>query len=137
VKIVDAGDSDVIYADTKRSLANAEQIVRALLDAKAMPYILGDHAIAMATVAAFSDEKPIHIIHLDAHFDFIDERNGVTWGHGAIRTEQSGILNAPGILLQPLIDRFQLPVAGQGRNTVDLTDDHSVSSYDQVLTVCQ
>src|SRR3984893_18570366 len=41
VKIVDAGDSDVIYADTKRSLANAEQAVRALLDAKTMPYILG------------------------------------------------------------------------------------------------
>ncbi|WGD50231.1 hypothetical protein QA641_32150 [Bradyrhizobium sp. CB1650] len=30
----------------------------------------------MATVAAYSNEKPIHIIHLDAHFDFIDERNG-------------------------------------------------------------
>ena len=29
VKIVDAGDSDVIYADTKRSLANAEQAVSA------------------------------------------------------------------------------------------------------------
>ena len=34
VKIVDAGDSDVIYADTRRSLANAELVVRALLDAK-------------------------------------------------------------------------------------------------------
>ena len=46
VKIVDAGDSDVIYADTKRSLANAELAVRALLDAKTMPYILGgDHAL--------------------------------------------------------------------------------------------
>src|SRR3982074_2600845 len=65
VKIVDAGDSDVIYADTKRSLANAEQAVRALLDAKTMPYILGgDHAITMATVAAFSDRRPIHIVHL-------------------------------------------------------------------------
>jgi arginase family enzyme len=49
-----------------------------------MPYILGgDHAITMATVAAFSNEKPIHIVHLDAHFDFIDERNGITWGHGS------------------------------------------------------
>jgi agmatinase len=67
VKIVDAGDSDVIYADTKRSLANAERAVRALLDARTMPYILGsDHAITMATVAAYSEEKPIHIVHLDA-----------------------------------------------------------------------
>src|ERR1700750_1354670 len=84
VKIVDAGDSDVIYADTKRSLANAELAVRALLDAKTMPYILGgDHAITMATAAAFSNEKPIHIVHLESHFDFIDERNGISWGHGS------------------------------------------------------
>ena len=41
VKIVDAGDSDVIYGDTRRSLANAEQAVRALLDAKTMPFIFG------------------------------------------------------------------------------------------------
>ncbi len=84
VKIVDAGDSDVIYADTKRSLANAELAVRALLDARTMPYILGgDHAITMATIAAYSNEKPIHIVHLDAHFDFIDQRNGIGWGHGS------------------------------------------------------
>src|SRR6516164_1540144 len=73
VRIVDAGDSDVVYADTKRSLANAELAVRALLDARVMPDILeGDHSITMATVAAYSNEKPIHIVHLDAHFDFID-----------------------------------------------------------------
>jgi len=98
VKIVDAGDSDVIYADTKRSLANAELAVRALLDAKAMPYILGgDHAITMATVAAYSDEKPIHIVHLDAHFDFIDQRNGITWGHGSPMRRASEMAHVKGI----------------------------------------
>ena len=98
VKIVDAGDSDVIYADTKRSLANAEQAVRALLDAKTMPYILGgDHAITMATIAAFSKEKPIHIVHLDAHFDFIDERNGITWGHGSPMRRASEMAHVKGI----------------------------------------
>ena len=98
VKIVDAGDSDVIYADTKRSLANAELAVRALLDAKTMPYILGgDHAITMATVAAYSNEKPIHIIHLDAHFDFIDERNGISWGHGSPMRRASEMTHVKGI----------------------------------------
>ncbi|UPK32723.1 agmatinase [Bradyrhizobium sp. 186] len=98
VKIVDAGDSDVIYADTKRSLANAELAVRALLDAKAMPYILGgDHAITMATVAAYSNEKPIHIIHLDAHFDFIDQRNGISWGHGSPMRRASEMTHVKGI----------------------------------------
>ena len=98
VKIVDAGDSDVIYADTKRSLANAELAVRALLDAKTMPYILGgDHAITMATVAAYSDEKPIHIVHLDAHFDFIDQRNGISWGHGSPMRRASEMTHVKGI----------------------------------------
>jgi agmatinase len=98
VKIVDAGDSDVIYADTKRSLANAELAVRALLDAKTMPYILGgDHAITMATIAAYSDEKPVHIVHLDAHFDFIDERNGITWGHGSPMRRASEMAHVKGI----------------------------------------
>src|ERR1700732_5255682 len=84
VRIVDAGDSDVIYADTKRSLANTEQAARAPLHPKSVPYLLsGDRAIAMARVAAFWDERPIHIVDLDAHFGFIDERNGITWGHGS------------------------------------------------------
>jgi agmatinase len=98
VRIVDAGDSDVIYADTKRSLANAELAVRALLDAKTMPYILGgDHAITMATIAAYSNEKPIHIVHLDAHFDFIDARNGITWGHGSPMRRASEMTHVKGI----------------------------------------
>jgi agmatinase len=84
VRIVDAGDSDVIYADTGRSLANAEQAVRALLDAGTCPYILGgDHAITMATIAAYSEQPPTNIVHLDAHLDFIDERNGIRRGHGS------------------------------------------------------
>ncbi|MDQ0392757.1 agmatinase [Labrys monachus] len=98
VRIVDAGDADVIYADTRRSLANAEQAVRALLDARTMPYILGgDHAITMATVAAFSEEQPIHIVHLDAHFDFIDERNGIGWGHGSPMRRASEMAHVTGI----------------------------------------
>jgi agmatinase len=48
--IVAAGDSDVIYADTKRSLANAELAVRALLDAKMMPYILGARGCCIAAL---------------------------------------------------------------------------------------
>jgi hypothetical protein len=98
VRIVDTGDSDVIYADTKRSLANAELAVRALLDAGAMPYILGgDHSISMATIAAYSDQRPIHIVHIDAHFDFIDARNGITWGHGSPMRRASEMAHVKGI----------------------------------------
>jgi agmatinase len=98
VKIVDAGDSDISYADTRRSLANAEQAVRAMLDAKTMPYILGgDHSITAATIAAFSNEKPFHVLHLDAHFDFIDGRKGITWGHGSPMRRASEMAHVKGI----------------------------------------
>jgi agmatinase len=34
-----------------------------------MPYILGgNHSITMATIAAYSNEKSIYIVHIDAHF---------------------------------------------------------------------
>ncbi|WP_226550865.1 arginase family protein [Celeribacter naphthalenivorans] len=98
VRIVDAGDSDVIYADTKRSLANATEAVRALLDQGTLPYILGgDHAITMAPVAAYSDEPPLHFLHIDAHFDFIDERNGISWGHGSPMRRASEMSHVTGI----------------------------------------
>ena len=51
----------------------------------------------MATVAAYSNEKPIHIIHLDAHFDFIDERNGISWGHGSPMRRASEMPHVKGI----------------------------------------
>lgn len=98
VRIVDAGDSDVIYADTHRSLANATQAVRTLRSAGTLPYILGgDHSITMATVAAYAAEPPIHIIHIDAHFDFIDERNGISWGHGSPMRRSSEMAHVSGI----------------------------------------
>ncbi|WP_417672552.1 agmatinase [Pseudodonghicola sp.] len=98
VRIADVGDSDVIYADTQRSLSNATQAVRTLRSAGTLPYILGgDHSITMATVAAYAAEPPIHIIHIDAHFDFIDERNGVSWGHGSPMRRSSEMAHVSGI----------------------------------------
>jgi agmatinase len=31
---------------------------------------------------AFEGRGPIHILHIDAHLDFVDERHGVRYGHG-------------------------------------------------------
>ncbi|NQU57373.1 MAG: agmatinase [Rhodospirillales bacterium] len=83
VSIVDIGDADIIHTDTQQSHANTETAVRAILKAGAMPVILGgDHAIHAPAMAAFSEQEPVHIIHFDAHMDFVDERHGVRYGHG-------------------------------------------------------
>ncbi|MCP4182915.1 MAG: agmatinase [Hyphomicrobiales bacterium] len=83
VSIVDMGDADIVHTDTEKSHANIEYGVRKALKAGAMPVVLGgDHSINIPCIRAFSQEEPIHIVQIDAHLDFVDERHGVRHGHG-------------------------------------------------------
>lgn len=83
VRIVDIGDADMIHTDTVKSLDNAEFAVRKILASGALPLALGgDHAVHIPCIKAFDDQEPVHIIHIDAHLDFVDERHGVRYGHG-------------------------------------------------------
>jgi agmatinase len=82
--IVDLGDADIIHTDTIASHANIELGVRNILAAGALPVVLGgDHSINIPCIAAFSDQDPIHLVQIDAHLDFVDERHGVRYGHGS------------------------------------------------------
>lgn len=83
VRIVDMGDADIIHTDTEASHANIETGVRAALKAKALPVVIGgDHSINIPCIRAFDDQGDIHILQIDAHLDFVDERHGVRHGHG-------------------------------------------------------
>jgi len=83
VRIVDMGDADIVHTDTIKSHANIEFGVRKILQAGAMPVVLGgDHSVHIPCIRAYDDQAPVHIIHIDAHLDFVDERHGVRYGHG-------------------------------------------------------
>ena len=83
VRIVDIGDADIVHTDTVKSHTNIETGVRAILAAGATPIVLGgDHSINIPCINAFSDEEPFHLVQIDAHLDFVDERHGVKCGHG-------------------------------------------------------
>ncbi|MEJ6714629.1 MAG: agmatinase [Rhodobacterales bacterium] len=83
VRIIDMGDADIIHTDTVNSHANIEYGVRKALAAGALPVTIGgDHSINIPCVNAFDDQGPIHILQIDAHLDFVDERHGVRNGHG-------------------------------------------------------
>ncbi len=83
VSMVDIGDADIIHTDTVNSHANIEFGVRKILAAGALPVVLGgDHSINIPCVNAFSGHGPIHVVQIDAHLDFVDERHGVRFGHG-------------------------------------------------------
>lgn len=83
VRIVDMGDADIIHTDTIQSHANIEKAVRAALNSGALPVTIGgDHSINIPCINAFSDQGDFHILQIDAHLDFVNERHGVRFGHG-------------------------------------------------------
>ncbi|MGB0751682.1 MAG: arginase family protein, partial [Gammaproteobacteria bacterium] len=62
---------------------NTEFAVRKILDAGALPLVLGgDHSVHAPVMQAYEGRGPIHIVQIDAHLDFVDERHGVRYGHG-------------------------------------------------------
>jgi len=82
-RIVDVGDADIVHTNMEKSHANTELAVRKILSCGAMPLILGgDHSVHAPVMQAFADRPPLHIVHFDAHLDFVDERHGVRYGHG-------------------------------------------------------
>jgi agmatinase len=87
VRMVDIGDADIIHTKTDESHANIEYGVRKMLEANTLPVVIGgDHSINIPCIRGFADDcaknGPIHVVQIDAHLDFVDERHGVTEGHG-------------------------------------------------------
>ncbi|WP_299959231.1 agmatinase [uncultured Roseobacter sp.] len=87
VHIVDIGDADIVHTDTDQSHANIEAGVRAILRAGALPVVIGgDHSVNIPCIRAFDGANckggAFHILQIDAHLDFVDERHGVRHGHG-------------------------------------------------------
>jgi len=82
-RIVDVGDADIVHTDTETSHANIEFGVRKILEAGAIPVVIGgDHSVNIPCINAFSGQEPVHLVQIDAHLDFVDERHGVRCGHG-------------------------------------------------------
>ena len=82
-RIVDVGDADIVHTDMEQSHRNTYAAVSKILESGAMPVCIGgDHSVHAPIIEAFADKGPIHILHFDAHLDFVDERHGVRYGHG-------------------------------------------------------
>ncbi|MEH6470919.1 MAG: agmatinase [Halopseudomonas sp.] len=83
VRITDIGDADMVHTNTEKCHANIEYGVRKMLEAGVLPVTVGgDHSVNAPCIRAFRDKGPLHIIQIDAHLDFVDERHGVRFGHG-------------------------------------------------------
>jgi agmatinase len=84
LKVVDYGDAPVIPADPLGSHAAISKTVGEVVDAGAVPIVLGgDHSIAEPDIRACAERTgPLGLVHFDAHTDTGTEVYGVEISHG-------------------------------------------------------
>ncbi|CAB1056829.1 Agmatinase (EC [Olavius sp. associated proteobacterium Delta 1] len=84
VRVVDCGDVD---KQTNSSLQNSERItaaIRSILSRGAVPITLGtDEGGFIPFVRAYSGYDALCVVHIDAHIDWRNERNGVRDGYSS------------------------------------------------------
>jgi len=98
LNVVDFGDAPVLPADSIASHAAIERTVAAVLDAGAIPVILGgDHSIAEPDIRAVAAKHgPVGLVHFDAHTDTGTAVFGVERSHGTpmYRLVEQGAVDA-------------------------------------------
>jgi len=84
LRLVDFGDAPVLPADAARTHAAIEATVTQVLDAGAVPIVLGgDHSIAEPDIRACAAKHgPLGLIHFDTHTDTGTHVFGVELSHG-------------------------------------------------------
>ncbi|WAJ28315.1 arginase family protein [Antarcticirhabdus aurantiaca] len=88
--IADVGDVDIAPTHVEKSFANITDTVRAILAAGALPVGLGgDHSISYPIFRAF--ERPLHILHFDAHMDYAAEEDGMRFTNGHAFRHMAGL----------------------------------------------
>src|SRR3954447_26419814 len=86
LRVVDFGDAAVLPADPLRTHAAIEALVGQVVDAGALPIVLGgDHSVAEPDIRAVATRRgPVGLIHFDTHTDTGTEVFGVALSHGSI-----------------------------------------------------
>jgi agmatinase len=80
-RIVDCGDSDIVYTNVRKTFDNITRDVGRILTAGALPVVIGgDHAITYPVVRAFTHR--LNVVHFDAHMDYRPFVHGVQWANG-------------------------------------------------------
>ena len=84
LRVVDAGNVPGSPQDGAGNAARAEEEVRAVLAAGALPILLGgDDSTPVPALRAFDGNGPLTVVQVDAHLDFRDEVAGVREGYSS------------------------------------------------------
>lgn len=85
-KVMDCGDLELCFGNTKKTLAQIEEQAKEILDNSAIPFMLGgEHLVTLGAFRAVLEKYPdIHIIHFDAHADLREEYLGEQLSHASV-----------------------------------------------------
>lgn len=85
-KVMDCGDLELCFGNTKKALAQIEEQTKEILACSAIPFMLGgEHLVTLGAFRAVWENYPdIHIIHFDAHADLREEYLGEQLSHASV-----------------------------------------------------
>lgn len=85
-KVMDCGNMELCFGNTKKALAQIEEQAKEILDNSAIPFMLGgEHLVTLGAFRAVLEKYPdIHIIHFDAHADLREEYLGEQLSHASV-----------------------------------------------------
>ena len=84
IRAVDCGDVPGDARDLGAHYRKAEQAARKIIDSGALLITLGgDHGVPIPVMRALERQGPVTLVHIDAHLDWIDDKNGVREGYSS------------------------------------------------------
>ncbi len=99
--VADLGDAPVNPMSKDKSIATIQQFFEALRAADIVPIAVGgDHTIPLPILRALAKDRPLGILHVDAHADTLDELCGDKINHATFlrRVCEEGLVEAERVI---------------------------------------
>jgi guanidinopropionase len=95
--VADLGDAPVNPMNKDRSIETIQEFFQKMRDANIVPIAVGgDHTIPVPILRALAKDRPVGVLHFDAHADTLDELCGSKINHATFlrRANEEGLVDA-------------------------------------------
>ncbi len=107
IRAVDCGDVPGDARDLGAHYRLAEEAARKIIDSGALLITLGgDHGVPIPVMRALNGQGPVTLVQIDAHLDWVDEKNGAREGYSSPMRRASEMTH--------IGEMFQIGLRGHG-----------------------
>lgn len=83
-RLADVGDVDLAQLETSKSFARITASARRARSLGRLPvFVGGDHSVSYPLLLAFDDVPELHVVQLDAHLDYSEQRNATRFANSS------------------------------------------------------